>query len=277
MGIGSDFRKLGRKFEDVSRRTAKYTFAAGGAMMGGSAGAQAGYQFGSALDDRKYSQQSGTDLGKLRRDAVANGFNPLTVLRATGGQGFYHDQVPMGRLSSDAFFNAFDAYERNQNKNASVIEEPVDPYKPMDGYLDPEKKVSGEKRYFTMADGTPTEIEIGTNLFELTFDQIRKIPAEALEEEYGDLAQIVLGVVRLGSDIYDVVKQKAAIKKAIEKHKRRNVKTGAGDRSGIITRRKLPNYDLATESLKAINYSKYKNKLHPRNTNRGNHGALASQ
>ncbi len=124
MGLGSKFRQAMRSFEDESRRMAKYTLAAGGAMMGGASGAAAGYQFGSALDDRKYSQQSGTDLGKLRRNAIANGFNPLTVLRATGGQGFYHDQVPMGRLSSDAFFNAFDAYERNQNKNAPVIEEP---------------------------------------------------------------------------------------------------------------------------------------------------------
>jgi len=121
MGIGSDFRKLGRKFEDVSRRTAKYTLAAGGAMMGGAAGAKAGYQLGSVLDDRKpQAQQSGTDLGKLRSDAVANGFNPLTVLRATGGQGFYHNQVPMGRLSSDAFFNAYDAI---QYKNSSTIED----------------------------------------------------------------------------------------------------------------------------------------------------------
>jgi hypothetical protein len=124
MGLGSKFRQAMRSFEDESRRMAKYTLAAGGAMMGGASGASAGYQFGSALDDRKYSQQSGTDLGKLRRNAIANGFNPLTVLRATGGQGFYHNQVPMGRLSSDAFFNAFDAYERKQNKNAPVIEEP---------------------------------------------------------------------------------------------------------------------------------------------------------
>jgi len=120
MGLGSRFRQALRSFEDESRRMARYTLAAGGAMMGGSSGAAAGYRFGSTLDDRKYSQQSGTDLGKLRSNAIANGFNPLTVLRATGGQGFYHDQVPMGRLSSDAFFNAFDAYEQI---NPAVSEE----------------------------------------------------------------------------------------------------------------------------------------------------------
>ena len=125
MGIGSELRKFGRKFEDTSRRGAKYTLAAGGAMMGGASGAKAGYQIGSAFDDRKpQARQTGTDLGKLRSEATANGFNPLTVLRATGGQGFARDQVPIGRLSSDAFFNAFDAYQSYQNKNTSLIEDP---------------------------------------------------------------------------------------------------------------------------------------------------------
>ena len=72
---------------------------------------------------RKKKKDSGTDLGKLRRDAVANGFNPLTVLRATGGQGFYKNEIPMGRLSSDAFFNTFDRIkQRNYNKLPPVIE-----------------------------------------------------------------------------------------------------------------------------------------------------------
>lgn len=120
MGIGSELRKFGREFEDISRRGAKYTLAAGGAMIAGPSGAKAGYQIGSFFDDRKpQAQQYGTDLGKLRSEALANGFNPLTVLRATGGQGFYRDHIPMGRLSSDAFFNAFDAYDNyKNNKNA---------------------------------------------------------------------------------------------------------------------------------------------------------------
>tara|TARA_B110000879_G_C11003220_1_gene443863 strand:+ start:78 stop:911 length:834 start_codon:yes stop_codon:yes gene_type:complete len=113
MGIGSEFRKVGRKWEDYTRRSAKYTLATAGAIFGGPSGAKAGYEIGSSFDDRKPKlQQSGTDLAKLRREAQANGFNPLTVLRATGGQGFARDQIPMGRLSSDAFFNAFDAYQQ---------------------------------------------------------------------------------------------------------------------------------------------------------------------
>lgn len=42
------------------------------------------------------------DLGRLRREAEANGFNPLTVLGATGGQGFQS----AGSLSSSALLNA---------------------------------------------------------------------------------------------------------------------------------------------------------------------------
>jgi hypothetical protein len=124
MGFGAKFRQAMRSFEDESRRMAKYTFAVGGAMYGGVGGAKAGYEFGSSLDDRKpQPQKTGTDLGKLRSEATANGFNPLTVLRSTGGQGFYRDQVPMGRLSSDAFFNAFDAYDNYKNKNTSTTED----------------------------------------------------------------------------------------------------------------------------------------------------------
>jgi hypothetical protein len=118
MGFGTKFRQAMRSFEDESRRMAKYTLAIGGGMYGGVTGAKLGYEIGSSLDDRKpQARQTGTDLGKLRSEATANGFNPLTVLRSTGGQGFYRDQVPMGRLSSDAFFNAFDAYDKNKNSN----------------------------------------------------------------------------------------------------------------------------------------------------------------
>ena len=124
MGWKDEIKKAGSKFTRESRRAAKYTFAVGGAMVGGAAGAKAGYEIGDQFDDRKPKlQQSGTDLKKLRSEAVANGFNPLTVLRATGGQGFYRDQIPMGRLSSDAFFNAFDAYEQ-RNPPALIDNDP---------------------------------------------------------------------------------------------------------------------------------------------------------
>jgi hypothetical protein len=56
----------------------------------------------------------GTDLGKLRSEAEANGFNPLTVLRATGGQGFKQNvSMGSGALASASFFNAFAGLGQN--------------------------------------------------------------------------------------------------------------------------------------------------------------------
>lgn len=46
---------------------------------------------GGLLGNKK---ERGLDLGKLRSEAVANGFNPLTVLRMTGGAGFVSDAQP---------------------------------------------------------------------------------------------------------------------------------------------------------------------------------------
>ena len=109
MGVGTFFqekimrpsRKMGRQLEDWTK----------GTFMGDTSG----------IEGLRKKQDNGTDLGKLRSEAVANGFNPLTVLRATGGQGFYKNEIPMGRLSSDAFFNTFDRIkQRNYNKLPSV-------------------------------------------------------------------------------------------------------------------------------------------------------------
>jgi hypothetical protein len=110
MGFGTTFqklimkpsRKMGRQLEDYVKTT----------YMGDPNGIEG---------LRRKRQDNGTDLGKLRSEALANGFNPLTVLRATGGQGFYKNEIPMGRLSSDAFFNTFDRIkQRNYNKLPSV-------------------------------------------------------------------------------------------------------------------------------------------------------------
>jgi len=114
MGLGSQFqkyimkpsRKIGRQLEDWTKTT----------YMGDTNGIEGLRQ--------KQQQQSGTDLGKLRRDAIANGFNPLTVLRATGGQGFYKNEIPMGRLSSDAFFNTFDRIKQRNYNKLPVMEQP---------------------------------------------------------------------------------------------------------------------------------------------------------
>jgi len=46
------------------------------------------------------------DLAHLRAEAERNGFNPLTVLRATGGQGSRYSNEP-ARLSSGDFWKVF--------------------------------------------------------------------------------------------------------------------------------------------------------------------------
>jgi len=62
---------------------------------------------------------SQTDLKKLRDDAQAAGFNPLTVLRATGGQGF--NKGSSGALASATFWGNF------ANAGVSALNE-FDPY-----------------------------------------------------------------------------------------------------------------------------------------------------
>jgi hypothetical protein len=58
-----------------------------------------------AASDAAKASQKGTDLRKLRKEAEAAGFNPLTVLRATGGQGFNRGST--GALASASFWSSF--------------------------------------------------------------------------------------------------------------------------------------------------------------------------
>lgn len=53
----------------------------------------------SALSQRRSSRAGGVDLASLRADALANGFNPLTVLQSTGGAGYQNSQEAPGFLS----------------------------------------------------------------------------------------------------------------------------------------------------------------------------------
>ena len=85
------------------------------------AGMQAWSARKSAKANAQARQNTGTDLGKLRKEATDNGFNPLTVLRATGGQGFNRDP-DVGQLASAAFYDSFskgigDAYYNNMTLN----------------------------------------------------------------------------------------------------------------------------------------------------------------
>lgn len=77
------------------------------------AGSAAVSTYAQSRNANKLANQ-GTDLGKLRREAEANGFNPLTVLRATGGQGFKQNvSLGSGALASAAFFNSFAGLGQN--------------------------------------------------------------------------------------------------------------------------------------------------------------------
>jgi len=59
------------------------------------------------LPEKKPNPNAGKlDLGHLRAEAERNGFNPLTVLRATGGQGSRYSNEP-SRLSSGDFWKVF--------------------------------------------------------------------------------------------------------------------------------------------------------------------------
>jgi len=61
--------------------------------------------FGARKSAKAMRGANDLDLAKLRREAEENGFNPLTVLRATGGQG--STKGPSGKLASGAFFQTF--------------------------------------------------------------------------------------------------------------------------------------------------------------------------
>lgn len=75
--------------------------------------------FGAYKTTKAMKGANDLDLEKLRLEAEENGFNPLTVLRATGGQG--STKGPSGGLASGAFFSTFaqgipSIFESNYNE-----------------------------------------------------------------------------------------------------------------------------------------------------------------
>lgn len=85
----------------------------------GAIGTAALSAFGARKTAKAMQGANDLDLAKLRREAEQNGFNPLTVLRATGGQG--STKGPSGNLASGAFFQTFaqgipSILEANYNK-----------------------------------------------------------------------------------------------------------------------------------------------------------------
>ncbi len=80
-----------------------------------------------ASGDAAKASQRGTDLKKLRKESEAAGFNPLTVLRATGGQGF--NKGSSGALASASFWSSF-------ANSAGQIARQFDPYEKRRKQLD---------------------------------------------------------------------------------------------------------------------------------------------
>lgn len=85
------------------------------------------------LPDKKPNPNAGKlDLAHLRAEAERNGFNPLTVLRATGGQGSRYSNEP-ARLSSGDFWKVFNQKAQTQTQippmqaNDPTEIRPVDP------------------------------------------------------------------------------------------------------------------------------------------------------
>ena len=92
--------------------------------------------FGAVQKSKATKQQaeaSQTDLKKLRDDAQAAGFNPLTVLRATGGQGF--NKGSSAALASATFWGSF------ANSGLSALND-FDPYNQKRKQLDMQQSVA---------------------------------------------------------------------------------------------------------------------------------------
>ena len=96
MGIGSLFQKAKDKYLEPFLG---YATGGTGALFSGALRAYGNHQ---ATKAHHNAQQM--DLVQLRNEANRAGFNPLTVLRSTGGQGFQRGYA--GGLSSANFFSA---------------------------------------------------------------------------------------------------------------------------------------------------------------------------
>lgn len=114
--MGNTFGKLGAALGSIFGPVGTAVGAAGGSVIDGNLAAN---------KERKKANYN--HLEKMRRDAEKAGFNPLTVLRATGGQGFNHGQS--GALASSTFWQTFG------NSAAAVLDE-NDPYQQKRKQLD---------------------------------------------------------------------------------------------------------------------------------------------
>lgn len=146
----------------------------------------------------------GLDLGKLRREAQKNGFNPLTVLRATGGQGFKQDvSLGSGALASASFFNAFAGLGQNiaqakqQQASLENILASTSNYTAQTRSLSTSAFGQVGARVSQGIDPTRTAIEVGG--YQTT--PANMTDAEIAEQRWGDLGGSLYGLTVLAGDV----------------------------------------------------------------------------
>jgi hypothetical protein len=110
--IGSHFENNGKHSNTSTFSNQQKGFNYGD-LASDALGAYASYR--GERDSREAMANAGKlNLAHTRKEATENGFNPLTVLRATGGQGSTHS-ADHGKLASAAFWSTF----ANQNSSQS--------------------------------------------------------------------------------------------------------------------------------------------------------------
>lgn len=165
-----------------------------------SAGSAAVSTYAQSRNANKLANQ-GTDLGKLRREAEANGFNPLTVLRATGGQGFKQDvSMGSGALASAAFFNSFAGLGQNIAQSKQQEATLKNTMASTANYTAQTRALSTSAYGQFGANGVdPTRTKV--QVLDRVSNPINVSDAEVFEQRYGDAGASLIGVGILAGDV----------------------------------------------------------------------------
>ena len=140
-----------------------------------------------ASADAARASKKGTDLKKLRKEAEAAGFNPLTVLRATGGQGF--NKGSSGALASASFWSSF-------ANSAGQIVGQFDPHKQMMRRYDAE--IAKETLWNMKNEDDRQEVYLGIAQDRLSLDKQQLVNSDPYKG-YGKTIP-----VRYGDGVYDL-------------------------------------------------------------------------
>lgn len=140
-----------------------------------------------ASGDAAKASQTGTDLKKLRKESEAAGFNPLTVLRATGAQGF--NKGSSGALASASFWSSF-------ANSAGQIAMQFDPHRQMMRRYDAE--IAKETLWNMKNEDDRQEVYLGIAQDRLSLDKQQFVNSDPYKG-YGKTIP-----VRYGDGVYDL-------------------------------------------------------------------------